>query len=404
MKMTRWTKRAALLMAAVMAMSGLQGCGGSSDGSAGNDGGQAEAGGDRSDAGQAEAGAAGDGAGAGQTDAGDSGKDKAKDKKGAGELNIYTWAEYVPQDIIDRFEEETGIRVNYTNFEANEEMLAKLETSGGGEYDIVIASDYIIKIAADEGLVMEIDKEKVPNYTNIDPIFQNFFYDPENTLTVPYGPGIPLLVYDPSVVTCDITGYESLWDPSLQDSVALMDSERVVMGMALKTMGQSFNTEDLDVIRAAGDKLMELAPNVRVLSQNQTQDFLLSGEVSAAFLFTSQVVLALNQDPDLKVVYPEEGLGFGVDAAFIPSQAPNSDNAHAFLNFILDGEVGAEVSQQTYYLCPNKASYEYLPEEFQKSLVISADDIPNGEFIQDVGAEATSLHEEIWTEFKAALD
>lgn len=404
MKMTRWTKRAALLMAAVMAMSGLQGCGGSSDGGAGNDGGQAEAGGDRSDAGQAEAGAAGDGAGAGQTDEGDSGKDKAKDKKGAGELNIYTWAEYVPQDIIDRFEEETGIRVNYTNFEANEEMLAKLETSGGGEYDIVIASDYIIKIAADEGLVMEIDKEKVPNYTNIDPIFQDFFYDPENTLTVPYGPGIPLLVYDPSVVTCDITGYESLWDPSLQDSVALMDSERVVMGMALKTMGQSFNTEDLDVIRAAGDKLMELAPNVRVLSQNQTQDFLLSGEVSAAFLFTSQVVLALNQDPDLKVVYPEEGLGFGVDAAFIPSQAPNSDNAHAFLNFILDGEVGAEVSQQTYYLCPNKASYEYLPEEFQKSLVISADDIPNGEFIQDVGAEATSLHEEIWTEFKAALD
>ncbi len=392
MKMTRWTKHAALLMAAVMAMSGLQGCGGSSDGGAGNGGGQAEAG------------AAGDGAGAGQTDAGDSGKDKAKDKKGAGELNIYTWAEYVPQDIIDRFEEETGIRVNYTNFEANEEMLAKLETSGGGEYDIVIASDYIIKIAADEGLVMEIDKEKVPNYTNIDPIFQDFFYDPENTLTVPYGPGIPLLVYDPSVVTCDITGYESLWDPSLQDSVALMDSERVVMGMALKTMGQSFNTEDLDVIRAAGDKLMELAPNVRVLSQNQTQDFLLSGEVGAAFLFTSQVVLALNQDPDLKVVYPEEGLGFGVDAAFIPSQAPNSDNAHAFLNFILDGEVGAEVSQQTYYLCPNKASYEYLPEEFQKSLVISADDIPNGEFIQDVGAEATSLHEEIWTEFKAALD
>ncbi len=183
-----------------------------------------------------------------------------------------------------------------------------------------------------------------------------------------------------------------------------MDSERVVMGMTLKTMGESFNTEDLDVIRAAGDKLMELAPNVRVLSQNQTQDFLLSGEVSAAFLFTSQVVLALSQNPDLQVVYPKEGLGFGVDAAFIPSQAPNSDNAHAFLNFILDGEVGAQISQQTYYLCPNKASYAFLPEEFQKSLIISTDDVPNGEFIQDVGPEAAQLHEELWTEFKAALD
>lgn len=328
-------------------------------------------------------------------------KETAKD---GGELNIYTWAEYVPQDVIDSFEQETGIRVNYTNFESNEEMLAKLETGKGGEYDIVIASDYIIKIAAEEGLVKEIDKEKVPNFKNIDPVFQNFFYDPDNKLSVPYGPGIPLIVYNPETVTAKITGYESLWDPSLEDSVALMDSERVVMGMVLKTMGQSFNTEDLDVIREAGEKLKELAPNIRVLSQNQTQDFLLSGEVSAAYLFTSQVVLALQQNPDLEVVYPKEGLGFGVDAAFIPAQAPNSDNAHAFLNYILDGEVGAKISKQTYYLCPNQAAYEFLPEEFQKSLIISAEDIPEGEFIQDIGSEAMSLHEEMWTEFKSSLD
>lgn len=325
-------------------------------------------------------------------------------KKDAGELNIYTWAEYVPQDVIDNFEQETGIKVNYTNFEANEEMLAKLETSKGGEYDIVIASDYIIKIAADDGLVKEIDKEKVPNYKNIDPVFQNFFYDPDNQLTVPYGPGIPLIVYNPETVTAEITGYESLWDASLKDNIALMDSERVVMGMVLKMMGESFNTEDLGVLQTAGDKLMELAPNVRVLSQNQTQDFLLSGEVGAAYLFTSQVVLALQQNPDLQVVYPKEGLGFGVDAAFIPSQAPNSDNAHAFLNYILDGEVGAQISQQTYYLCPNQASYEFLPEEFKKSLIISAEDIPNGEIVQNVGPEATSLHEELWTKFKSDLD
>lgn len=366
----------AVLTAAALAAANLSGCGGSGQ----NGGGDVPA--------QAE-------------DASQGGKEGKGDP---GELNIYTWAEYVPQDVINQFEDETGIRVNYTNFEANEEMLAKLETSKGGDYDIIIASDYIIKIAADEGLVKELDQGKLPNFKNIDPVFQNFFYDPDNKLTIPYGPGIPLLVYDPSAVACEITGYESLWDPSLEDSLALMDSERVVMGMALKTMGESFNTEDPDVIRAAGEKLMGLAPNVRVLSQNQTQDYLLSGEVGAAFLFTSQVVLALSQNPQLQVVYPKEGLGFGVDAAFIPSQAPNSDNAHAFLNFILDGEIGAQVAQQTYYLCPNQASYEFLDEEFKKSLVISADDIPKGEFIQDVGAEATALHEELWTEFKSALD
>lgn len=324
-------------------------------------------------------------------------------EKGPGELNIYTWAEYVPQNVIDGFEEKTGIKVNYTNFEANEEMLAKLETNKGGSYDIIIASDYIVKLAADEGLVKEIDKTKVPNFKNIDPLYQNFFYDPDNKLSVPYGPGIPLIVYNPEKVEVDITGYESLWDPSLKGNVALMDSERVVAGIALKTMGESFNTEDLDTIKKAGEKLLSLAPNIRVLSQNQTQDFLLSGEVNAAFLFTSQVVLALQQNPDLKVVIPKEGLGFGVDAAFIPSQAPNSDNAHAFLDYILDGKVGADISQQTYYLCPNKAAYEFLSEEFKKSLIISSDDVTSGEFIQNISPEATSLHEEIWTRFKADL-
>jgi spermidine/putrescine transport system substrate-binding protein len=320
------------------------------------------------------------------------------------EINLYTWADYVPLDVITQFEEKTGIKVNYTNFETNEEMLAKLENTKGGDYDIVIASDYIIKIAADAGLVGELDKSKIPNFSNIDPIYQGFFYDSESKYTVPYAPGIPLIVYNPAEVSVDITGYDSLWDPSLKDSVGIMDTERVITGITLKTLGESFNTENLDAIQAAGDKLLQLAPNIRILSQDQTQDYLISGEISVAFLFTSQVALALQANPDFKVVYPKEGLGFGVDALFIPSKAPNSDNAHKFLNFILDGEVGANISSQLYYLCPNKAAYSYLSEDFRKSLVITTDDIPQGEFIQDVSPEATELHNKIYTAFKAALD
>jgi spermidine/putrescine transport system substrate-binding protein len=319
------------------------------------------------------------------------------------ELNLYTWADYVPADVIADFEKSSKIKVNYTNFETNEEMLAKLENSKGGDYDLVIASDYIIKVAGEEGLISELDKEKIPNYSNIDPKYQGFFYDTDNKYTVPYAPGIPLIVYNPEEVSIDITGYESLWDPSLKDSVGIMDTERVINGIALKTLGESFNTEDLDVIQQAGDKLLKLAPNIRILSQDQTQDYLISGEISVAFLFTSQVAQALQANPDLKVVYPKEGLGFGVDALFIPSKAPNRDNAHKFLDFILQGEEGAKISSQIYYLCPNKAAYEFLPAEFQKSLVISAEDIPQGEFIQDVGPDATELHNKIYTAFKTKL-
>lgn len=320
------------------------------------------------------------------------------------ELNLYTWAEYVPADVIADFEKTAGIKVNYTNFETNEEMLAKLSAADGGDYDIIIASDYIIKIAADQGLLSELDKTKITNFGNIDPIYQGFFYDPEDKYAVPYAPGIPLIVYNPDKVSVPIDSYESLWNPALKDQIGLMDTERVVNGMVLKTLGASFNTEDLDVIRQAGDKLLELAPNIRLLHQDQTQNALIQGEVDVAFLFTSQVALALQANPNFKVVYPKEGLGFGVDAAIVPKNAPNKDNAFRFLNYILDGEVGAKIATQTFYLCPNKASYEYLPEEFQKSLMITADDIPEGEFIMDVSAEAAALHNEIYTAFKAALD
>lgn len=322
-------------------------------------------------------------------------------KKETKELNLYTWAEYVPADVITAFEEKTGIKVNYTSFETNEEMLAKLENSKGGDYDIILASDYIIKLAADEGLVKELDKSKISNFSNIDPIYQGFFYDTDNQYTVPYAPGTPLIVYNPEMVNCAITGYESLWDASLSNNVALMDTERVIMGITLKTMGESFNTEDLSVIEAAGDKLMELAPNIRLLSQDQTHDYLISGEVGVAFLFTSQVAMALEANPDLVVVQPEEGLGFGVDAMFVPKNAPNADNAFEFLNYILDPEVGAQVAVQTLYLCANKASYEYIPEEYKGSLILNGS--PEGEFIQDISSEAVALHDEIWTKFKSEL-
>ncbi|MBO5198464.1 MAG: spermidine/putrescine ABC transporter substrate-binding protein [Lachnospiraceae bacterium] len=320
------------------------------------------------------------------------------------ELNLYTWAEYVPADVIADFEKDTGIRVNYTNFETNEEMLAKLSAADGGDYDLILASDYIIKIAADEGLLSELDTSKIPNWENIDPIYQGFFYDPEDKYTVPYAPGIPLIVYNPDKVSIEIDGYEDLWDPSLVDQVGLMDTERVVTGITLKTLGASFNTEDLDLIRQAGEKLLELAPNIRMLHQDQTQNALIQGEINVAFLFTSQVALALQANPNFKVVYPKEGLGFGVDALFVPKNAPNKDNAHTFLNYILDGEVGARIATQTYYLCPNKVSYEYLPEEFHNSLMITTEDIPEGEFIQNISSEAEAVHNEIYTAFKAALD
>lgn len=321
---------------------------------------------------------------------------------GSKEVNIFTWDGYIPQDVMDGFTEQTGIKINMSNFESNEEMLTKLEATNGGDYDIVIASDYIIDIARKKGnLLKELDKSKIPNYENIDPAYQSQFYDPENQYTVPYGPGTPLIVYDPSIVKIDIQGYEDLWNPELKDSIVAMDDARNMIGITLKTMGKSFNETDPAVLEQAKEKLLQLKPNIRTLSMNNLQDVILSGEASVGYMFASQVVLAVQGNPELKVVYPKEGMGFGIDNIFVPAQAPNLDNAYAFINYVLDPEVGAKISSQIQYMCPNKASEEYLPEEYKSNpaLFIPSDVLGNTEFIQDVG-EATSIYDKIWTEFK----
>ena len=245
-------------------------------------------------------------------------KDAGDDK----ELVLFTWEGMFPQEVLDDFEKETGVKVVYSNFDTDETMLEKLSMAKGGDYDIVIADDYILETAIQEGLAEKLDKDSLENIKNINPLYQGQFYDPDDEYTVPYGAGIPLIVYDPEQVDIDIKGYKDLWDPSLEDSIALTANYRVINGITQLSMVESMNEEDVDVIKKTGEKLLELAPNVRLIQDDNTQNALLNGEASVALLYTSQVTAALAENPDLQVVYPEEGLGFGVMGMFIPSDAP----------------------------------------------------------------------------------
>lgn len=321
----------------------------------------------------------------------------------SGELNLYTWDGMFPQEVLRGFEDETGVRINYSNFDYNEDMLAKLGETKGGDYDLVIGDDYILEMVISEGLAQKLDTSKLENYDNLNPVFMSQFYDPENEYTVPYGAGIPLILYDPALTDVEIKGYGDLWDVSLEDNVAITANYRVINGITLKTMGESMNTENLATIEKAGEKLLELAPNIRVINDNNTQDFLISGEVAAAFLYTSQVYNALNAREDLEVVYPEEGLGFGIMGAFIPSQAPNADAAYAFIDYINRPENAAKCFEYIGYYCTNKAAEELISEEMQKLIVLPAD-AAEGEIIQNISLEAEDLHAEIWNNFKAACD
>lgn len=317
-------------------------------------------------------------------------------------LNIFTWDGYIPLDIIAEWEESTGVKINYSNFTSNEDMLTKLQANGGSEYDIVLASDYIIATAAAEGLLQELNKEQLSNYGNLNPSFLSKFYDPENKYTIPYGPGGPLLIYDPAVVDTDIQGFADLWNPALEDSVIMMSNMRVVIGTVLLANGYSMNSTDPAELAVAREKLLALKPNIYGLDDNNPQGALVSGEVPVGYTYTSQLVAALADQPDLQLVYPKEGIGFGIDAMFIPVNAPHANNANAFLNFILDGERSARIYEEIGYICPNAAATEFLSEEYKSNPALNIPDemVAKAEFIEPLPNEALAEYDRIWTEFQ----
>lgn len=324
------------------------------------------------------------------------GEKKEEDNK---ELVLYTWEGLFPQEVLTDFEDETGIRIISSNFDSNETMFEKVQQSDGKDYDLVIGDDYIIEQIVNNGLAKELDKEKLKNYDNINPLYQSQFYDPENKYTIPHGAGIPLIVYDPEQVDFEIQGYEDLWNPALEDKIATIASYRAVEGMVLLTMGKSMNEQDPAVIKESGEKLKELAPNIRMIQDTNTQNALLNGEASVGILYTSQVIAALAENPDLKVVYPKEGLGFGIMNFFIPKNAPDTEEAYAFLDYILEPEVAAKCFDFVGYYCTNKAADELVNPD-----LVVLDSVTKGEIIQNVSAEAEEVYNQNWTEFKAACD
>ena len=319
---------------------------------------------------------------------------------GSTELNILTWDGYIPQDVLDAFSESENVKINISNFDSNEEMLAKISTGNSG-YDLVIGSDYIIDIARKQDLLMELDKNLLPNYSNLSQAYLSKDYDPENKYTVPYSVGTPVIVYDPAKIQTEIKGYNDLWDESLKGKVLLLDDPRNIIGITLKSMNESMNTTDEQILQKAKDKLFKLKENVHHLDYNAPHESIISGETDIAYLFTSQAFLALEARPELKVVYPEEGIGFGIDCWFIPKGAKNTDNAHKLMNMILDAETGAKITEAIMYPTPNAEAHKLLPDALKNNVLfnIPAEKLKKAEFIEDIG-DSADAYTKIWADFK----
>ena len=316
-------------------------------------------------------------------------------------LNILSWEGYVDADTLYNFEQETGIKVIWSPMDSIDSMLLKVSEGGGSEYDLILSSDYSLDILRQQGLLEKLDISKLSNYENLDESFLNQKYDPQNEYVIPYVAGATLIVYDPSRVSFEITGYEDLWNEELVDSVAVLENARVICGMVLKTMGKSMNETDPEVLAQMKEKMIPLYKNIRSFGDQESYVGITTGEAAVSYTFASFAHLILQDHPEFKVVYPKEGLGFGIDGFVIPAGAKNIDNAHVFLDYLMRPEIAAHNADYEGYMCVNKAAVPYLSEAFHNSpaMNIPAENLATAEFVENVGALETTF-QEIYTAFK----
>ena len=319
-----------------------------------------------------------------------------------GELNIFIWTEYVPDSVIEKFEKETGIKVNVSTYSSNEDMLAKVKSESEGTYDIVQPSDYMVEQMASQGMLEELKTDELKNLSNIGESYLNPSYDPGNKYSVPYQGGVAGIAVNTSKVKKDITSYDDLFDSSLKNSIVALDDYRAVIGMTARSMGYSMNETDPAVLSKIQDKLLTLKDNVKLYDSDSPKSALISGDCTVGYVWSAEIALAMEENPDIKVVYPTEGAYLFMDNWAIPKGAKNYDNAMKFIDFMLDAENAQMVLEEFPYLSPNTKAVEAMGEDYSKNEAKNppAEVIKKGEYVKNLDADTLKIYDEMWTKLK----
>ncbi|MDD3412772.1 MAG: spermidine/putrescine ABC transporter substrate-binding protein [Lachnospiraceae bacterium] len=328
---------------------------------------------------------------------------ESKETSASGEsLNIFVWTEYVPDSVVKKFEDETGIKVNVSTYSSNEDMLAKVKSESEGTYDIVLPTDYMVEHMISQGMLEKIDKEALTNLNNIGEEYLDPSYDPGNLYTAPYQGGVAAIAVNKSKVDMTITSYDDLFDPSLKNSLVALDDYRAVIGMTARSMGYSMNETDEAVLSEIQDKLLTLKDNIKLYDSDSPKSALISGDCSAGFVWSAEAALAMDENSDIEIVYPKEGAYLFMDNWAIPKGAKNYDAAMKFIDFMLKPETAKLVLEEFPYLSPNTAAVESMGEEFAANPAKNppADVIAAGEYVQNLDTETLAIYDDMWTKLK----
>jgi len=317
-------------------------------------------------------------------------------------LNVLNWGDYIDPALLKQFEQETGISVKYTTMTSNEEMLVKL-ASPDCIYDVCFPSDYVIEKLIADDLLYEINKDNIPNLSNIDSRFLDLSFDPGNTYSIPYMWGTVGILYNTTMVDEPVDSWSILWDETYSGEILMYDSMRDTIGITLKMLGKDINTRDEADVLAAQEALIEQKPLVRAYLTDDIKMELINGSAALGVVYSGDAVYCIGENPDLAYAVPDEGSNVWFDNIIIPKTASHKTEAEAFINFLCGAEVAAQNSDYIGYSTPNAAALELMGSDYIDDPTYNPpqDVLDRCQIYYDLG-DFVTVFSDAWTKVKAA--
>lgn len=329
---------------------------------------------------------------------------RPKAPSGAGTLYFLNWADYIPEELIQKFEAETGAKVVLDTFESPEAMLAKLKAGADQEFSLVVAPDYYVLQMARDDLIAPLDKGKLKNLSNLDPFFLDPPYDPGLQYSVPYLWGTTGIAYREDLVTGPVDSYAVLFDPEAQvGPFLLLDEMRETIGAALKYLGYSVNTTDPEALEKAKELLLAAKRrSVGFAGGLEALNRILAGDAALSLAYSGDVLQARQEDKRLRYALAKEGGTLWTDAMVVLKRGPAQELAYRFIDFLLEPENAAALAEYTRYATPVAQAIPLLPEEMRNDPVVFPPEEMRAklEYLKDLGPDIV-LYDQIWTEVKA---
>jgi spermidine/putrescine transport system substrate-binding protein len=319
-----------------------------------------------------------------------------------GDLKVYHWFEYIPQELVNKFQAETGINVTIDTYESNEAMLASLKAGRLGEYDVAVPGDYMVKIMGDQGLLDSFTPDELPNFGNIQEEWLNVPFDEGRKHSIPYQWGSTAFSVNRDVYKGDINTLGIIFNPpeELKGRINVLDSQGEVLALASMYMGIPQCTQDRDQLRALMDMLLKAKANWASFGSDIAKDVLVSGDAAAGMIYNGFSAKARAEGANVEYAYPKEGAVVWMDNVVLLKDAPNRENALKFMNFLLDPENAAAVTNYAAYTAGVKGTDPFLADEIRNSPENNPPAGAQFDFVQACDEETQRLYDTIWTNLK----